>query len=71
MTDDPTEWIEWADGISVTKADFDALTQDYRLFGNALVETIGDMRGRRIAPEKFFLRVTPGKRNPEQGAPKP
>lgn len=54
-----TEWIEWAEGIRVTKADFDALTRDYQLFGNAIVETIGDMRGRRIAPESFFIRAAP------------
>lgn len=57
-----TEWVEWAEGIRVTKADFDALTRDHQLFRNAIVEPIGDMRGRRIAPESFFIRVAPGKK---------
>jgi hypothetical protein len=54
-----TDWIAWGDGISVSKADHDALTGDLRLFGSALVETIGNGHGRRIAPECFYMRTAP------------
>lgn len=51
-----TKWIKWADGISVTEEDHKALSRDLALFGNVLVETIGNLRGRRIAPESFYMR---------------